>query len=113
MQYMQRGIVPRVIHKGQRKWEQRDQVCCKCWSSPRPNGNRRGTFQAERDCSCARYSWDVEEYSIEMQIGGAWESKLAHEITRAGELEREMAIERNDSFEGIPAITVTVDGGWY
>ena len=50
--------------------------------------------------------------SIEMQIGGAWESKLAHEITRAGELEREMAIERSDSFEGIPAITVTVDGGW-
>ena len=23
-----------------------------------------------------------------------------------------MAIERNDSFEGIPAITVSVDGGW-
>ena len=41
-----------------------------------------------------------------------WESNLAYEITRAGVLEREMAIERSDSFEGIPAITVTVDGGW-
>lgn len=50
--------------------------------------------------------------SIEMQIGCALESKLAHEITQAGELEREMAIKRNNFFEGIPAVTVTVDGGW-
>ena len=50
--------------------------------------------------------------NIEMQIGNVWESNLAYEITRAGVLEREMAIERSDSFEGIPAITVTVDGGW-
>ena len=50
--------------------------------------------------------------NIEKQIGNAWEPNLAYEITRAGAIEREMAIERNDSFEGIPAITVTVDGGW-
>ena len=50
--------------------------------------------------------------SIEMQIGRSWEAQLAEEITKAGEQERQAAIERCDSFEGVPAIGVTVDGGW-
>jgi len=49
--------------------------------------------------------------SIETQIGKAWEAQLA-EIIKAGEEEKQLAIAANDSFEGIPAISVTVDGGW-
>lgn len=50
--------------------------------------------------------------SIEEHIGQAWEKLLAQEITKAGEEEREIAIKNNDSFEGVPAISVTVDAGW-
>ena len=50
--------------------------------------------------------------SIETQIGKAWEAQLAEEIIKAGEEEKQLAIAANDFFEGIPAISVTVDGGW-
>ncbi len=50
--------------------------------------------------------------SIETQIGKAWETQLAEEIKQAGEHERQVAIDKNDTFEGVPAIGVTVDGGW-
>lgn len=50
--------------------------------------------------------------SIETQIGKAWEVQLADEIIKAGEEEKQLAIAANDFFEGIPAISVTVDGGW-
>lgn len=36
---------------------------------------------------------------------------LAEEMVKAGEEEREMAITEK-MFEGVPAIGVTVDGGW-
>ena len=49
---------------------------------------------------------------IEEQIGQAWEVILAEEMAKAGEEERQLAIQNNDSFEGVPAITVTVDAGW-
>lgn len=50
--------------------------------------------------------------SIETQIGQAWEAQLAQEMTKAGEEECQIAIQKNDNFEGVPAISVTVDGGW-
>ena len=50
--------------------------------------------------------------SIEKQIGQAWETLLAEEMTKAGEEERQLAIQKKESFEGVPAITVTVDAGW-
>ena len=50
--------------------------------------------------------------SIETQIGKAWEAQLAEEITKAGEQERQHAIENHDTFEGVPACSETVDGGW-
>lgn len=50
--------------------------------------------------------------NIEQQIGKAWEVHLAQEITKAGEEEREIAVSKKTFFEGIPAISVTVDGGW-
>lgn len=50
--------------------------------------------------------------NIENQIGQAWESLLAEEIIKAGEEERKIAIQKKESFEGVPAITVTVDAGW-
>ena len=49
---------------------------------------------------------------IEKQIGQAWETLLAEEMKKAGEEERQMAIQKDDMFEGVPAITVTVDAGW-
>ena len=49
---------------------------------------------------------------IENQIGQAWGTLLAEEMKKAGEEEREIAIQKDDSFEGVPAITVTVDAGW-
>lgn len=50
--------------------------------------------------------------SIETQIGKAWEAELAKEIVTAGNRERQAAIDRYDTHEGVPAISVTVDGGW-
>lgn len=49
--------------------------------------------------------------SIESQIGQAWEAQLAEEIKKAGEQEK-IAIEKQNTFEGVPAISVIVDGGW-
>ena len=46
--------------------------------------------------------------SIESQIGQAWEAQLTEEIKKAGEI----AMEKQDTFEGVPAISVTVDGRW-
>ena len=33
-------------------------------------------------------------------------------MTKAGEEEQQLAIQKKESFEGVPAITVTVDAGW-
>ena len=50
--------------------------------------------------------------SIETQIGQAWEDLLAQEMVKAGQEEKRIALENKDTFEGVPAISVTVDGGW-
>ncbi len=50
--------------------------------------------------------------SIETQIGKAWETQLAEEIKQAGEHERQVAVNKTDIYEGVPAIGLTVNGGW-
>lgn len=50
---------------------------------------------------------------IEKQLGNVWHEHLAEEIKKAGEQERSIAIDKgNVSSDGIPYITVYVDGGW-
>ena len=39
-------------------------------------------------------------------------SLLVHSMIEAGNTERQLAIENNDYFQGVPAITVIGDGGW-
>lgn len=51
--------------------------------------------------------------SIEKQLGNVWHEHLTEEIKKAGEQERSIAIGKgNVSTDGIPYITVYVDGGW-
>lgn len=48
----------------------------------------------------------------ENQIGQAWETQLAEEMIKAGQEEKSIGIQNNEKFQGVPAISVTVDGGW-
>ena len=48
----------------------------------------------------------------EKEIGEAWKNLLMEDMSKAGEEERRLAIERNDYHQGVPAITVICDGGW-
>ena len=50
--------------------------------------------------------------STERGIGEWWEQELRKLMEEAGREERELAMNRGDYHEGIPAITVIVDGGW-
>ncbi len=50
--------------------------------------------------------------STERDIGEAWRSKLQVYMAEAGKEEKRLAIERGQYYEGVPAITVIVDGGW-
>ncbi len=49
---------------------------------------------------------------IENQIGEWWGEVLQAEMLEAGMEERRMAEECNDYHEGVPFITVIIDGGW-
>ncbi len=44
--------------------------------------------------------------------GNSWGKVLSDEIIKAGKEEKKLAIERQDYYQGYPAITVTIDGGW-
>ena len=48
----------------------------------------------------------------ERQIGDWWWSSLQESMKAAGKKEKQFAIEQNSYHQGIPAITVIVDGGW-
>ena len=48
----------------------------------------------------------------ERDIGELWERELRESMLQAGREERQKAIEKNSFHEGVPAITVIVDGGW-
>ena len=50
--------------------------------------------------------------ATERTIGKWWREHLQQSVIEAGRADRDMAIQRGDYHEGIPAITVVVDGGW-
>ena len=48
----------------------------------------------------------------EKDIGKWWTAQLEQAMLEAGKEEKKLAEERNDYHQGVPAITVIVDGGW-
>ena len=48
----------------------------------------------------------------EREIGEWWKQELEGSMKAAGEEERRLAIDNNQFHEGVPAITVILDGGW-
>ena len=50
--------------------------------------------------------------AAEKQIGAWWEALLKESMKLAGQEKREKAIAKNSFFQGDPAITVILDGGW-
>ena len=48
----------------------------------------------------------------ERDIGEWWTTRLEQAMIEAGQEEKRLAEERNDYHQGVPAITVIVDGGW-
>ena len=50
--------------------------------------------------------------STERSIGQWWKEKLAESMVEAGKEEKRLAQESGSYHEGVPAITVIVDGGW-
>ena len=48
----------------------------------------------------------------ERDIGEWWREQLQEVMVEAGKQEKELAEKRGDFHEGVPAITVVVDGGW-
>ena len=50
--------------------------------------------------------------AAEKRIGTWWETLLKESMKLAGQTEREKAIAKNSFFQGDPAITVILDGGW-
>ena len=50
--------------------------------------------------------------TIETDIGKWWHAVLEQDMLSAGQEERQLAIERNEYHQEVPAITVITDGGW-
>lgn len=50
--------------------------------------------------------------STERDIGQWWSEKLRESMVEAGKEEKRLAEERGSYHEGVPAITVILDGGW-
>ncbi len=50
--------------------------------------------------------------NTERDIGEWWRKQLEGVMAEAGKEEKRLAEERGDYHEGVPAITVIVDGGW-
>ena len=50
--------------------------------------------------------------TTERDIGEWWRKQLQEVMVEAGKEEKRLAEERGDYHEGVPAITVVVDGGW-
>ena len=48
----------------------------------------------------------------ERSLGELWKKQLNESMVEAGKEEQRLAIERGDYHQGVPAITVYVDGGW-
>ena len=50
--------------------------------------------------------------NAERDIGEWWQKQLEEVMTEAGKEEKRSAEEKGDYHQGVPAITVIVDGGW-
>ena len=50
--------------------------------------------------------------NTERDIGEWWHIELKQVMVEAGKEEKRLAEERGDFHEGVPVITVIVDGGW-
>ena len=50
--------------------------------------------------------------ATERDIGECWKENLQSSMAAAGQEEKRIAIEKGSFHEGVPAITVIVDGGW-
>ena len=50
--------------------------------------------------------------STERDVGRWWKDQLEQSMLETGKEEKRLAEERGDYHEGVPAITVIVDGGW-
>ena len=50
--------------------------------------------------------------NTERDVGDYWKTELAKSMAEAGAEEKRLAEERGDYHEGVPAITVIIDGGW-
>ncbi len=54
----------------------------------------------------------VSFINTERDIGLWWKERLVESMVEAGKAEKQLAEERGSYHEGVPAITVTLDGGW-
>ena len=70
--------------------------------------------QVERNIECHWSPSDDKEKFIgtERDIGETWRCALKQSMMEAGQREREIAIQKGNFHEGVPTITVIVDGGW-
>ena len=50
--------------------------------------------------------------ATERAIGERWQVEMQEQMAKAGQEEKRLAEERGSYHEGVPAITVIVDGGW-
>ncbi len=50
--------------------------------------------------------------NTERDIGEDWKKQLLESMTSAGKEEKRLAEENEDYYQGVPAISVIVDGGW-
>ena len=50
--------------------------------------------------------------SLESNIGECWKQSLLESMSEAGREKKRRAEERGNYHEGVPTITVVVDGGW-
>ena len=50
--------------------------------------------------------------NTERDVGDYWKTELAKSMAEAGAEEKRLAKERGDYHEGVPAVTVIIDGGW-
>ena len=76
--------------------------------------DRRGTQPAEGDHECVGVPVMTKSTFIqsERSTGKWWRKELEQLMLEAGREEKQLAEERGDYHDGVPAITVIVDGGW-
>lgn len=78
------------------------------------DGHRCRSHSSTGDDECSRSASYVEISFVqtEREIGELWEQEMGKAMLEAGKEEKRLAEERGDYHQGVPAITVIVDGGW-